>query len=243
MVIPCRDRADLLRACLEAVVAQPESLLGEVVVVDASDGGEVAAVVRDFPRVRHLAAGAQVLPGPARNLGAAATADPFLAFLDADCRPAPAWLGAAAETLATPGARMVGGPVLDARPGHPVAAAAHFLQNAERGPGRPAGAAPYLPGPNLAMRRAAFQAVGPFVDRAAEDYLLTRTAAVRWPVHGRSSPSLFSIVDLGGIRGGRARAAEPQAGSSDGRRAGVSESRALAPTCVSQGPIRIHALE
>ena len=190
VIIPCRDRPALLRECLEALSAQPPAYLGEIVVVDTSSDNQVANVVREFPNVRRLTSGAGLLPGPARNLGVRETADPLIAFLDADCRPGPQWLPVAVRSLMAD-ADLVGGPILDARPWHPVAAAAHFLQCADFGPRRTARAVPYLPGANLAMRRDAFVSLGGFADCSGEDTLLTRAASVQWPDRVRFHPRMI----------------------------------------------------
>jgi hypothetical protein len=189
VVIPCRDRPALLRECLEALSAQPEDLVGEVVVVDVGDASAIGDVIRNFPQTRHLAARAALRPGPARNLGAAATSEARIVFLDADCRPEPGWLYAAGNSLDA-GAKVVGGAILDARPLHAIAAAAHFLQNAERGPGRPAQVAKELPGAHLAMRRATFEALGGFSNAPGEDVRFARAAASRWPGRVRFEPRM-----------------------------------------------------
>ena len=82
VVIPARNRADLVTRAIDSALAQTEPP-DEVIVVDddSSDGTrEVAA-----------AAGARVLPvspaggsGPARNVGVQAAASEWIAFLDSD---------------------------------------------------------------------------------------------------------------------------------------------------------------
>jgi glycosyltransferase involved in cell wall biosynthesis len=87
VVIPTYNRADLLRAALESVLAQTVPV-AEIVVVDDGSTDHTPDVVRDV-----AAAGAPItgitLPhrnqrGPARNRGVAATTSPLIAFLDAD---------------------------------------------------------------------------------------------------------------------------------------------------------------
>jgi GT2 family glycosyltransferase len=91
VVVPCRDRAGLLRDCLTALATEVD----EVIVVDA---GSVGPDVADAA----LAAGARVLRGTgsasqARNLGWRAATSPLVAFVDDDCRPLAGW-GAAMVT-------------------------------------------------------------------------------------------------------------------------------------------------
>lgn len=111
VVVPCRDRAELLRDALDAI----RGCLGphdDLVVADsASTGPEVAAVA--------AAAGARVVrceePGVsrARNAGARAVDADVVVFVDDDCRPAPGWLDALVRPLvADPTLGFVTGAVL-----------------------------------------------------------------------------------------------------------------------------------
>lgn len=88
VVVPARNRAEMLALCLDSV-----GPVGEVVVVDdgSSDPSRIAAVA--------AAAGARVLrhpvalgPGAARNSGLRATTHPVVAFLDSDCVARRGWL-------------------------------------------------------------------------------------------------------------------------------------------------------
>jgi glycosyltransferase involved in cell wall biosynthesis len=95
VVIPARDAAATVERALAGVAAQAPD--HEVVVVDDGSRDATAALAR--------AGGARVLvgagegPAAARNLGAAAAAADALAFLDADCFPAPGWLAAGLTAL------------------------------------------------------------------------------------------------------------------------------------------------
>jgi hypothetical protein len=63
----------------------------------------------------------------------------------------------------------VGGPVLDALPGEPIAITDNLLQFAEAPPGRPPGRINHVPGCNLAIKKSLFFRVGGFPDEPAED--------------------------------------------------------------------------
>jgi glycosyltransferase involved in cell wall biosynthesis len=87
VVIPTYNRADLLRAALESVLAQTVPVR-EIVVVDDGSTDHTPDVVRDL-----MAAAAPILYMPlphrnqraiARNHGVAATTSPLVAFLDSD---------------------------------------------------------------------------------------------------------------------------------------------------------------
>ena len=89
VVVPARDASATLPALLDALAAQTLAP-DEVVVVDDGSADGTARVAA-AAGVRVVASG-RVGPGPARNLGAAATTAPLIAFTDADCAPAPDWL-------------------------------------------------------------------------------------------------------------------------------------------------------
>jgi hypothetical protein len=116
VIVPVRDRRDLLAACLDAVAPQVRGL-GEVVVVDdgSSDGSrelaEARAAAGDPVRVLDAGGAGAVA---ARSLGVAATTAPVLAFTDSDCVPEPGWLAAGLAAVDA-GAEMVVGITLPAR--------------------------------------------------------------------------------------------------------------------------------
>ena len=98
VVIPARDRADLLAGCLARIGA-----VGETVVVDddSRDPGAIEAVaVAGGARVVRLQPGRG--PAAARNAGLAATRSPLVAFVDSDTRPRPGWLAPLLAHLADP---------------------------------------------------------------------------------------------------------------------------------------------
>jgi glycosyltransferase involved in cell wall biosynthesis len=100
VVIPARDAEATLTETLEAVAAQRFPGVFEVIVVDDGSRDATAAIASAAPAVTRIVRSDGVGPGRARNVGAAAAAGAQLAFLDADCRPAPDWLAAGSQALA-----------------------------------------------------------------------------------------------------------------------------------------------
>jgi glycosyltransferase involved in cell wall biosynthesis len=90
IVIPTRDRGAEASAAARAVLSDACDL--ELVVVDQSaDDACVAALQEiDDPRLRVIRSSLRGASN-ARNLGAAATSAPLLAFTDDDCRPEEGW--------------------------------------------------------------------------------------------------------------------------------------------------------
>jgi glycosyltransferase involved in cell wall biosynthesis len=108
VVIPVRNQAAFLGACVEAICAEAEAFDAEVVVVDdgSTDGPE--SVVRDSCArlIRLEQAGG---PYRARNVGWRATGADVLAFADARTRPREGWLRALVETVADRSVGIAGG--------------------------------------------------------------------------------------------------------------------------------------
>jgi glycosyltransferase involved in cell wall biosynthesis len=91
VVIPVRDDAARLRACLRALERQSLAEPFEILVVDNGSADDPSAVVERHSRARLLS---EEKPGSyaARNTGAKAAKGETLAFTDSDCLPAPDWL-------------------------------------------------------------------------------------------------------------------------------------------------------
>ena len=190
VVIPAHDRADALAACLARVGA-----CGELVIVDdgSRDPAAVAAVVAEqglaplsdhAPRaVRREASGG---PAAARNAGLAATAAPFVAFLDSDTLPTAGWLESLVAHFADPRVGAVA-----ARVRVPAGTSALGAYEAARspldlgphpgivGPGRRIG---YVPAAALVVRRAAFDAFDESMRFGEDVDLVWRLAAAGWIV-------------------------------------------------------------
>ena len=182
VVVPCYRHAAELERCLAGVLSQATGAPFEVIVVDSASDPEIAGVATRAG-ARLVRAASRLGPGEARNAGAGEASGELLLFLDADCVPEPGWL-AAGQAAIEAGARLAGGPVLDALPFHPIAASDNLLQFAEFPRGRPAGPATHFPGCNLAIRRADFAALGGFPPvhlPAGEDGVFSRAVLAHHP--------------------------------------------------------------
>jgi GT2 family glycosyltransferase len=180
VIVPWGAPGREIVGCLASLAAQECSTPFETIVVDAAP---------ELGRTLHLPAGARridtgraLLPGAARNAGAAASSAEVVAFLDADCEADPGWIEAATRAI-DDATDLAGGPVGNVFPAHPIASIDNLLQFAEQGPGRATGPAAYFPACSLAARASAFRAVGGFPeDRAiGEDVALSLAFAARRP--------------------------------------------------------------
>ena len=161
VVIPHLNQPDHLGRCLASLAAgerQPD----EIVVVDNGSHEMPEAICTAHPGVR-LFREETPGPGPARNRGIAETTGDILAFIDADCLADPAWLTEAHAAMADPEARILGGDVriAYADPENLTILEAYESVYAYR-MDRYIAREGFTGTGNLVMRRAVFDAVGPF---------------------------------------------------------------------------------
>lgn len=127
VVIPTRNRPQLLQRCLQALVAQTlDRSSYEVIVCDDGPDESVHAAVR---KVAGLAKGGTILrylpvtatqgPAGARNAGWRAARSRIIAFTDDDTIPEPYWLQAGMEAMASPGVQAVAGGIVMPLPDRP----------------------------------------------------------------------------------------------------------------------------
>ena len=98
VVIPTRNRANLLPGVLAALEAQRDIRPFEVVVVDDASTDDTWAELERLQQTAGVALVPRRLecrhgPAGARNVGWRAARAPFVVFTDDDCHPAPDWLG------------------------------------------------------------------------------------------------------------------------------------------------------
>lgn len=163
VIVPVKDGLELLRGCVEALVAQdyPRDLL-QILVVDNGSRSSPASVLPQDDRVLLLlepTAGSY----RARNTALTRARGELLAFTDADCRPAPDWVRRAVDHLvAHPDVDMIGGRIdIAYRNGRPVNGPEWF-EELDGFPQQDYVSRGFAVTANLITRRTVMDEVGPF---------------------------------------------------------------------------------
>lgn len=160
VIIPAYKAEATLPLVLRALEPHVVGKDREVVLVDSTGFDSGMRVEQRWPWVRVISPPQRMLPGRARNLGAAASRGELLAFLDADTIPEPGWLDELERALA-PGVEMVAGSILDGTPTSPWGSVGYMLEFLEWVPERGAPLR-HAAGCNLLVPRTTFERTGGF---------------------------------------------------------------------------------
>ena len=162
VVVPVHNGAATIESCLAGLFAQdyPAGLF-EILIVDNRSSDESAAVVARYP-VTLLSESGILTSYAARNRGIAHAGGEIVAFTDADCIPAHDWLRLLLAALEHESVAAAVGTVEDAPPASLCEEFTARVKPFARPPH--AGLKTLLTG-NVAVRRAALEAVGYFDER------------------------------------------------------------------------------
>lgn len=165
VVVPTRNRVDLLGRCLASLHAQTLSAdRYEIVVVDDGSTDGTSEFLSRTAGIRDIQQEWQGMVA-ARNAGIAAAKGNIVSFIDDDAEAGRGWLEALVEALMAPDVGMVGGRVRDA-PVRQIVAQIDSLGRLEGGAFDAVTDGPievdYVPGGNMAMWRDVLDTVGGF---------------------------------------------------------------------------------
>jgi cellulose synthase/poly-beta-1,6-N-acetylglucosamine synthase-like glycosyltransferase len=173
VIIPHFNALQGLERCLAALAAERDRSRHafDVIVVDNDSAQHPERVCASYPFVR-VGEETQPGPGPARNRGVRMAATNLFAFIDADCTAVPGWISTILEYFETyPDTDVIGGEVYidHADPDQLTAIEAYesvFAYRMRRYYDRER----FTGTGNMAVRRTAFEKVGPFAGiSVAED--------------------------------------------------------------------------
>jgi len=166
IIIPTRGRPDYLAVALESIAAQAASAAAEVIVVDDSAGLDRNAAIAARFGARYVALGEPRGLNSARNAGIAACGGELVVFVDDDVEVHPGWLDALiAAARAQPDVGVFTGPIFARLEGsgarrHVCGREGPPITHTDFGPADRDAARSWRA--NMAIRAAAFEAVGRF---------------------------------------------------------------------------------
>ena len=167
VIIPVFNRAEQLSQCIDALrhLDYPQ---GQFEVILADDGSEPPVQLpapgpENKLAIRLVRSPRNEGPASARNRGAAWARGKYLAFLDDDCLPEPAWLRRIQQRFEEAPDSVIGGQILDGLPGNPYSAAsAAITRVAYRHYNADPDRARFLASANLAVPASVFRRIGGF---------------------------------------------------------------------------------
>lgn len=173
VVIPSYNSTAHILNCLDSIYQQKTDLPYEVIVVDSSEEDIGPFIHAKYPGVLVEHTGRRVYPGTARNRGVELSEGNVIAFVDSDCIVDEDWLERIYQVHHDSGA-VVGGPIRNGYPLHPVATAEYLMEFGEFLPERKRGKVDFLPSCNFSIDRKVFERVGGFPDYiTSEDVLFS----------------------------------------------------------------------
>jgi GT2 family glycosyltransferase len=183
VVVPTSDRADYLEVALASLAAQDLNGGYEVIVIDDGSSDRTPAVI-EAAGVRCVQVERPQGPNAARNTGVRAAAADLIAMVDDDVWAPPGWLRALVDGAERhPGAGALGGPIRARLEGPaPRSCGRELPPITSLDLGADDHQTDLVWSANMAIRRSAFEQVGPFDERFStggdeEDWLRRLRAA------------------------------------------------------------------
>lgn len=163
IVIPSYNSKKWISHCLDSLRSQVKRNDVEVIVVDSSDEDITNYLRERFPFVETIHLNQRTYPGTARTIGIRHSQGQVIAFIDTDCRAGDGWVDRIIAEHQN-GKHVVGGPVANDTPGHPVGTAEYLLEFSEMTPAMPEGKVRFIPTCNISFRKSVFEKIGKLED-------------------------------------------------------------------------------
>lgn len=174
IVIPSYNSKKWIGRCLNSLQQQVDRKDVEVIVVDSSKEDLSGFIRRSFPFVKTVRLNQRAYPGTARTIGIDRARGSVIAFIDTDCRAGNGWVERMIREHQN-GKQVVGGPVANDTPKHPVGTAEYLLEFSELVPAMPEGKVRFIPTCNISFRKSVFEKIGKLEDTVkGSDALLCR---------------------------------------------------------------------
>lgn len=162
IIVASYNSRKTIESCLESLKNQKTYKRFEIIVVDSSSDGTAALIKKRFPDVRLYQFPERKFCGDARNFGLSVAKAETIAFIDADCRAAPNWVGQILRAHQSP-LLAIGGVIANGNPKSIVGWAAYFCEFSQWMPGFSHRNIADIAGANMSYKRKAFEEYGLFI--------------------------------------------------------------------------------
>jgi GT2 family glycosyltransferase len=163
VIIASYNSGNLLKECLDSLQNQRTEKTFEIVVVDSSPNGLTVGIGEKFPEVKWYQFPERKFCGDARNFGLSVAKAEIIAFIDADCRAAPNWVGQILRAHQFP-PLAIGGAIANGNPDSIIGWAAYLCEFSQWMPGGLSGMIADIAGANMSYKRETFEKHGLFLE-------------------------------------------------------------------------------
>jgi glycosyltransferase involved in cell wall biosynthesis len=163
IIVASYNSRKTIESCLESLKNQKTYKRFEIIVVDSSSDGTAALIKKRFPKVRLYQFPERKFCGDARNFGLSVAKAEIIAFIDADCRAAPNWVGQILRAHRSP-SLAIGGPIANGNPESYIGGAAYFCEFSQWMPNAPSKPFRDIAGTNMSYKKRVFEEYGGFIE-------------------------------------------------------------------------------
>jgi glycosyltransferase involved in cell wall biosynthesis len=163
VIIASYNSGTLLQNCLESLKNQKTDQLFEIIVVDSSSDGAAQRIGERFPEVKLYRFPERKFCGDARNFGLTVARAEIIAFIDADCRAAPNWVGQILRAHQS-SFLAIGGVIANGNPDSNIGWAAYFCEFSQWMPNTSFRRLTDIAAANMSYKKRCFEEFGEFIE-------------------------------------------------------------------------------